>query len=73
MFGKSVEIDTFEYIAPHANFLYKTILGNLWLFSGLLSKILSGDPATDAIQRTTTVRPLQSLSDWRDVILVPPT
>jgi hypothetical protein len=58
MFGKSVEIDTFEYIAPHASFLYKTIFGNLWLFSGLLSSILSGDSASDAMQRTTTVRPL---------------
>ena len=56
MFGESVEIDTFEYIANHATFLYKAIFGNLWLFSGILSKILSGDPATDAVQRTTTVR-----------------
>ena len=55
MFGSSVEMDSFEYVAPHANFLYKTIFGNMWLFKGILSSILSGDPATDAIQSTTTV------------------
>ena len=55
MFGESVEIDSFEYLAPHANFLYKTIFGNMWLFKGIVSSILSDDPASDALQRTTTV------------------
>jgi hypothetical protein len=60
-FGESVEMESFEYVAPHANFLYKTIFGNMWLFRGIVSSILSGDPATDAIQRTTTVRPTATL------------
>jgi hypothetical protein len=29
MFGESVERDTFEYIAAHADFAYKLIFGNL--------------------------------------------
>ena len=42
-----------KYVAPHASFGYKLILGNLWLFSSILSSILSKG-STDAIQRTTT-------------------
>jgi len=32
------------------------VLGNLWIFSSAVSSIMSSDPTTDAIQRTTTVR-----------------
>jgi carboxypeptidase PM20D1 len=52
-FGSSVEYDTMKYVAPYASFGYKLILGNLWLFSSILSSILSKG-STDAIQRTTT-------------------
>ncbi|TRY64118.1 hypothetical protein TCAL_00447 [Tigriopus californicus] len=54
MFGKGPEIDTLRYAAPHATFLLKMILGNLWLFSGLVSSALELSSQTDSIQRTTT-------------------
>ena len=38
-FGDGVEYDTMEYIAPYANFGFKMVLGNLWLFGGLVSKV----------------------------------
>jgi len=53
-FGKGVEYDTIRYVAPYASFGYKMVLGNLWLFGPIVSKIFSNDHATDAIQRTTT-------------------
>ena len=53
-FGHSVEHDTMLHVAPFASFAYKLVLGNLWLFDPLVSLILSKDPSTDAIQRTTT-------------------
>lgn len=54
MFGKGPEIDTLRYAAPHATFLLKMILGNLWMFSGLVSSALELSSQTDSIQRTTT-------------------
>jgi len=53
-FGDGVEYDTIRYVAPYASFGYKMVLGNLWLFGPIVSKIFSNDHATDAIQRTTT-------------------
>lgn len=53
-FGDSVESEMMAYIAPHTSFLYKMVIGNFWIFSGLMSKILGASPNTDAIQRTTT-------------------
>lgn len=38
-FGSSVEYDTIEYLAPHASFAYKLVLGNLWLFKPIVSKV----------------------------------
>ena len=29
-------------------------MGNLWFFSGILSLVMSKDPVSDALQRTTT-------------------
>lgn len=54
-FGASVEYDTMNYVAPYASFLYRMVLGNMWIFSSSVSNIMSQDPTTDAIQRTTTV------------------
>jgi len=48
------EYDSFSYLAPHASFLFKMILSNLWLFKDAVSSVLSKDHQTDAIQRTTT-------------------
>jgi len=53
-FMSGPEYDTFAYLAPHASFLYKMILSNLWLLSGAVSSVLSSSYETDAIQRTTT-------------------
>lgn len=53
-FRDGPEYDSMSYLAPHATFLYKIILSNLWLLSGAIAAVLSGDSSTDAIQRTTT-------------------
>ena len=53
-FGQGPEYDTVLYSAAHANFGYKLVFGNLWLFSGIVSSKLSKKEATDAMQRTTT-------------------
>ena len=53
-FGKGPEYDTIRYAAAHANFGFKMVMGNLWLFSGLISSRLSNKKATNAMQRTTT-------------------
>ena len=38
-FGDGVEYDTIQYVAPFASFGYKMVLGNLWLFSPIVSKV----------------------------------
>ena len=38
-FGQGVEYDTTKYVAPFATFGYKMILGNLWLFSPIVSRV----------------------------------
>ena len=38
-FGDSVEYDSIRYVAPFASFGYKMVLGNLWLFSPIVSKV----------------------------------
>ena len=38
-FGKGVEYDTIRYVAPYASFGYKMVLGNLWLFGPIVSKV----------------------------------
>jgi len=53
-FGTSVEADMFAYLAPHMSFAYRLVLGNLWLFSDLMSDLLGRSKTTDALQRTTT-------------------
>jgi carboxypeptidase PM20D1 len=42
------------YVAPAASFSYKVLLGNLWMFNGLVSNFMSEDPYFDSIQRTST-------------------
>ena len=40
-FGDGVEYDTIAYVAPYASFGYKMVLGNLWLFKGIVSMVLN--------------------------------
>eukprot|EP00095_Tigriopus_kingsejongensis_P007342 snap_masked-scaffold589_size129586-processed-gene-0.12 protein:Tk07342 transcript:snap_masked-scaffold589_size129586-processed-gene-0.12-mRNA-1 annotation:"carboxypeptidase pm20d1" len=54
MFGTGPEVDTVRYGAPHANFLYKMALGNLWLFNEVIAMVFAASPDTDSVQRTTT-------------------
>lgn len=44
----------FAYASPEMSFPYNALFSNLWLTSGLLKNILSGDAATSALIRTTT-------------------
>ena len=53
-FGEGPEYETVNYLSAHVQFGYKIVLGNLWLFSGMISKLLSWQVSTDALQRTTT-------------------
>ena len=53
-FGLGPEYDTVRYAAAHTTFGYKIAMGNLWLFSSILSSKLSNEKVTDAMQRTTT-------------------
>ena len=48
------EYDSMAYLAPHASFLFKLVLSNLWIFKDIVSSVLSGNYELDAIQRTTT-------------------
>lgn len=43
----------FETLAPEMPFGTRLILSNLWLLSPVAKRLLSGDPVTDAILRTT--------------------
>jgi len=53
-FSSGPEYDSMSYLAPHASFLFKIILSNLWLFKDAVSHVLAGESELDAIQRTTT-------------------
>jgi carboxypeptidase PM20D1 len=45
---------TFQYLAPEMPLLGRTLLANLWLFSGPLGLLLSSQPSVNAFLRTTT-------------------
>ena len=53
-FGTSVESDLLTYAAPFANFGMRLVFANMWLFSPIVSKVMGGKQASDAMQRTTT-------------------
>jgi len=53
-FSSGPEYDSMSYLAPHASFLFKMVLSNLWLFKDVVSSVLAGGSELDAIQRTTT-------------------
>jgi carboxypeptidase PM20D1 len=43
-----------ETLAPGMSFGLRLVTGNLWLFDGLVTRLLAGAPETDAAIRTTT-------------------
>lgn len=45
--------ELFTYAAPEMSLPYKAVFANLWLTKGLLKKMLSQDPASAALLRTT--------------------
>jgi len=45
---------TFEYVGPEMDLPLRALFANMWLFSPLIVRELSGDPATNAVLRTTT-------------------
>ena len=44
---------TLEDLAPYMNFPMRAVCSNLWLFSGLLAKVLATVPSSNAALRTT--------------------
>ena len=44
----------FSTLAPHAGFGPRLVLSNLWLFEGLMARVMSGEPTLAAVVRTTT-------------------
>ncbi len=44
----------FLHLAPEMSFAYRLPFANLWLFRGLVGRILGEDPAMNALIRTTT-------------------
>ncbi|XP_002736702.1 N-fatty-acyl-amino acid synthase/hydrolase PM20D1-like [Saccoglossus kowalevskii] len=54
VFGKGPEVAMFEDLAPEMNIFGRIVMTNLWLFSPIISYVLSLKPSTNAIIRTTT-------------------
>ncbi|NXY89635.1 P20D1 hydrolase, partial [Alcedo cyanopectus] len=54
LFGHGPELLTMEHLAPEFRFPLNLIMSNLWLFSPVVSRILSWKPSTNALIRTTT-------------------
>jgi carboxypeptidase PM20D1 len=60
--------ESFDALAPHMPFLPRLLLGNRWLFGGLLESILSQNAATNAMMRTTTAPTMLSGSVKENVL-----
>ena len=43
-----------DHLAPELGFPFRVVLANLWLFGPVLELAMSGQPALDALLRTTT-------------------
>ncbi|XP_067683021.1 N-fatty-acyl-amino acid synthase/hydrolase PM20D1-like [Haliotis asinina] len=54
MFGHGPEKDTFEHLSSQMYFPHRVVMSNLWLFTPLVSWILSRKPSTNAVLRTVT-------------------
>ncbi|NXN07429.1 P20D1 hydrolase, partial [Indicator maculatus] len=54
LFGHGPELLTMEHLASEFRFPLNLIMSNLWLFSPIVSRILTWKPSTNALIRTTT-------------------
>jgi len=54
MFGYGPEVGMLQHLASEMNFAYRMIMSNLWIFSPVVTRIMSGRPSSDAVMRTTT-------------------
>ncbi|XP_070557575.1 N-fatty-acyl-amino acid synthase/hydrolase PM20D1.2-like [Ptychodera flava] len=54
MFGKGPERSMFDHLAPEMTLLGRVVMSNLWLFSPIVSWVLSWKQNTNAVIRTTT-------------------
>ncbi|XP_008498902.2 N-fatty-acyl-amino acid synthase/hydrolase PM20D1 isoform X1 [Calypte anna] len=54
LFGYGPELMTLEHLASEFSFPLNLIMSNLWLFSPIISRVLSWKPSTNALIRTTT-------------------
>lgn len=54
LFGSGPEMDFFQFLAPHVGFIRAIPFSNAHLLSPVIKFVMSLDPITDAIQRTTT-------------------
>ncbi len=46
--------EMFEYLGPEMPFAQRAVFANLWLFSGLVERMLARSPASNAMIRTST-------------------
>lgn len=58
----------FEFLAPELPFVARIPLGNLWLFGRPMDWLLSGQPAANALMRTTTAVTMLSGSPKENVL-----
>ncbi|XP_046355018.2 N-fatty-acyl-amino acid synthase/hydrolase PM20D1-like [Haliotis rufescens] len=54
MFGHGPEKDMFEHLASQMYFPHRMIMSNLWLFTPVVSWMLSRKPSSNAVLRTVT-------------------
>lgn len=53
-FGRGVEREMIEIFGSHANWPYKFVYANFWLFKSIFDYIFSNDPALNSLIRTST-------------------
>ncbi|XP_059490721.1 N-fatty-acyl-amino acid synthase/hydrolase PM20D1-like [Neocloeon triangulifer] len=54
LFGTGPERSTFEYLAPHVGFLHRILYSNMWLFAGIMSRVMEREALSNAMVRTTS-------------------
>jgi len=58
----------FDRVAPAMGFGHRLVFANLWLFSPLVERVLSRDPGTNALVRTTTAPTMLQGSEKDNVL-----
>ena len=53
-FGRGLERDIIEAMAPYCSFAYKLLFSNLWLFGPIVSKMMETHPVMNSYVRTST-------------------